>query len=203
MMRGRASEALCVLLLVGLIGCDRQPAPEAAAPTEPSAPSPMPAAPDAAAAAPPPRPAGPAGLLGRPSAPVMPARGESSTQPEGCLARAPAARAEPAQTRSAPQLERAPSAPVTLTSRADGVRIVSAFEHNCCHSARTEVEVSDARVRVVHQLSGESCRCMCSSALTTQVGLAPGRYALEVEVMAEGGASILSERQEVEVAAAP
>ncbi len=70
---------------------------------------------------------------------------------------------------------------ITFVPSATGVLITHELSHACCLKASVESKVDAGLVAVTEKLTGNACRCMCSSTLKTSVGLAPGSYTLVVQ----------------------
>jgi hypothetical protein len=163
--------ALCTLVAAAALyaaGCAEgapaaggslRPLPGGAVPAEAAAPEP-PRAPE-----PPPEP------------------GASRVRFEGCLAQAPSDDAGGARAarRTPPMPER-----VDLRAVPGGLSLVHDLDHNCCLAAEVTSRVEGWGVVVRETFAGTPCRCRCRSTIRASVGLAPGRYRVEV-VAAEPG----------------
>lgn len=167
------------------------PAPEAAAPAPPVASGPQGQAASAPLGAP--LQTGGPGPLSLPPAP-----GRSRTSIQGCLA---SSGAEESGARStAPPAARAPGPPsVAIAVSGLGATVKHELSHACCLKAEVESAVKGSSVTVDEKLSGTPCRCMCSSTLTTAVGLSPGVYELTVRLQLPGGAPSEVHREKVEI----
>jgi hypothetical protein len=118
----------------------------------------------------------------QPAAPTRPhAAGEARTSFEGCLA----APAEPA-TRGAPPAP-AVEPGVVVEPAPGGLRVLHRLTHACCLKGAGKSAVDGQRVQVTLELSGQACRCMCGSSVTTFVPLRPGDYDVTVQLVEAGG----------------
>jgi hypothetical protein len=75
---------------------------------------------------------------------------------------------------------------VTVKPAPGGIAVVHELTHACCLKADTKAKVEGKTVEITVALSGTPCRCICSSAIRTNVTLDPGEYAVSVKVT-EGG----------------
>ena len=58
--------------------------------------------------------------------------------------------------------------------------------HNCCHKATVKTKIIGSTINITETFKGESCRCNCSSSITTLVPLAKGEYNLIITVNTNG-----------------
>lgn len=71
---------------------------------------------------------------------------------------------------------------VQIETGATGLEIRHDLGHACCLEAKVVTSVKGQEVLVVENLTGEPCRCMCRSTITTSVSLKYGDYTLILEV---------------------
>lgn len=105
--------------------------------------------------------------------------GAANTTIEGCLAAATEADAQ----RFPPKPPTRSSLPVvTIAKVPGGLAITHRLMHACCLKGNVSTNVSGNSVIVSERLSGSPCRCMCTSALRTVVGLPPGAWRVSVDL---------------------
>lgn len=153
------------LLAFGLAGCANpaKTGPETGASVAPSAPPPSPPAPSAPPAA---------------SAFVAPKIDSAPrTSVEGCLAVPPSDAHPPTRSFFRPRPDK-----VEVAVEAGAARVAHHLTHACCLHAETRLEHSGQSVTLVEELSGEPCRCRCSSVIHSRVPLAPGEHELRVRL---------------------
>jgi hypothetical protein len=108
----------------------------------------------------------------------FPAPGRSRTEIEGCLAKeGKRAFTPPVARGNAPK-----AGPVQVEKFPSGIVVTHHLDHACCLKGGVATTVEPGVVAIIATLSGEPCRCPCSSTLTTTVGLVPGIYRVKVEV---------------------
>ena len=184
-----------ISLLVLAVGCrastrdttEADPAP-ATPPATSAAEDPEPAAEDPEPA--PVKPAPVQGAVGVQRALIPPAvEGQNVSRIEGCLAQGAGDDGDgvrfPVLTPTRGGDAKAKATRVSTTGT--GVLITHELSHACCLKAKVHsvVERTYSRYQTVHVsvvLSGEPCRCMCSSTVQAAVGLQPDTYILAVEV---------------------
>lgn len=131
----------------------------------------------------------PAGSLGGPPEPepvdglaALTQTSQPGVKITGCLA-------EPAQentaTRSAPT--RTANAPTwRVSSLGNTVVVTHTLDHACCLQGTATATVNGAVIVVEEQLTGQPCRCMCSSTIQTRVSAPPGDYEVQTFTVTNG-----------------
>jgi len=103
--------------------------------------------------------------------------GTSRFEVEGCAAHPERAMDQP-PARALPPTGTA----VEVQPLRRGAMVVHELTHACCLKANVTTQL-EKKVATVHEtLSGNPCRCMCSSTLRTALALPPGTYQLVVEL---------------------
>lgn len=103
--------------------------------------------------------------------------GTSRFEVEGCAAHPERAMDQP-PARALPPTDTA----VEVQPLRRGAVVVHELTHPCCLKANVTAHVEKKVARVRETLSGNPCRCMCSSTLRTALALTPGTYQLIVEL---------------------
>jgi hypothetical protein len=67
-----------------------------------------------------------------------------------------------------------------------GLEVRHELRHPCCLKGEIDAVIEAGRVRVTERLEGTPCNCYCWSTLVTRVGLEPGEYELEVDLIRPG-----------------
>lgn len=136
---------------------------------------------------------GEANVGGAPSLPgrilLPPAKaGESLAQFDGCLAVATPSDADGKRFPEAQKGATRGPAPtnVRVTPTGGGIVVEHQVAHACCLKGEVTSDVEGGVVTVTEKLSGDPCRCRCTSTIKTAVGLAPGSYTVRVEVDENG-----------------
>lgn len=109
------------------------------------------------------------------------AAGASRVNLKGCLAQA-TTEEEGAKfpARSGTRAAGEPQPAVTVAVSGLGVSVTHELEHACCLKGVVTTSTADRTITVAERLEGSPCRCRCSSAIETTVGLDPGDYTLVV-----------------------
>lgn len=157
--------------------------PSVADPAHPGGPAESPASPKSVAPAEGTGPAAPADA----PAPSSPASAASDTRIEGCLAAAEATEAAASEFPARGQSRSAARKTVTVTPKAGGLTVKHALDHACCLKGEVDTSIGDGTVEIVEQLSGQPCRCLCSSTLETEVALSAGEWDVVVIVQRYDG----------------
>ena len=118
--------------------------------------------------------------------PPTPPKPKSIEQPKpetvlsGCLTN-PAARSG-GGTRATPGPERSQREGVSIAALGENIEVTYRLTHNCCHQAAVETSAGQGnRIEVVVKLSGNDCRCMCSSTVKTTIPAEKGKtYTVDV-----------------------
>lgn len=130
----------------------------------------------------------PAPIAGPKHHPLWPpaADREMTTRVSGCLEDVAAgeagARRYPATARRSGDA----SPEVTVSALGSGVVVTHRLDHACCLAVELSSSVQGGVVEIVEELSGEPCRCMCSSTLEAAVALSTGAYTLRVITRRDG-----------------
>jgi hypothetical protein len=133
----------------------------------------------------------------------LPPPGASKTDLKGCIAAANT-EAEGAKYAPPPPTRAAPKPEVVITPANGGITVTHEMQHGCCLKGAVATDIQGTQVRVVETLSGNSCRCMCASTLSTAVGLNPGQYTVTVvRVNPDGNSKEVVSNQPVAVGGAP
>jgi hypothetical protein len=100
----------------------------------------------------------------------------------GCLA-------EPAKeavaTRSGPPPSASPAA-WRVSALGSTVVVTHTLDHACCLHGAATATVNGAVIVVEEQLTGEPCRCLCSSTIQTRVNAPPGDYDVQTYTVTNG-----------------
>ncbi len=108
--------------------------------------------------------------------------GQARSSISGCLTEAEGMPAKGAATRSAA----APQTGLDVTAHSWGILVNHSLHHPCCLAGKVETTVEKSHVTVREVLSGNVCRCMCSSNLVTRIPVLPGEYTVDVVVETNG-----------------
>lgn len=169
-----------VAVALVFVACSK-PQPPSSTHATPSAPSPEPATHDPLS---PPSGEQPVATTAAPDPverPLLPPNelGKANVSLLGCLAESVKPTSSP---RSVP-----PPDTVSVTPTGLGLGLRHQLRHNCCAKAQVESTLDAHSVRIVERLSGEVCRCMCSSVIRAAVRLAPGDYQVSVSQIDASG----------------
>ena len=107
--------------------------------------------------------------------------GGSSTF-EGCLSLA--ADKQPTQATRSSKSETPPTWRVTALGT--GALVTHTLGHACCLTGTTDTVVDKQMVTVNEHLSGNACRCTCSSTIQTRINLAAGEYQVNLVLHTNG-----------------
>ncbi|MDJ0765600.1 MAG: hypothetical protein QNJ97_21640 [Myxococcota bacterium] len=114
--------------------------------------------------------------------------GQSRTQMAGCLV------SKDGKGEGAPQKRRR-SSPVQIIKEKSGIKVVHQLAHACCLKAKVTTKFRNNVVNILETLSGDACRCMCESTLTTTVALENKEYFVVVEVDDRGNKTKVHEQR--------
>ncbi|MBF5042203.1 hypothetical protein FGE12_07325 [Aggregicoccus sp. 17bor-14] len=120
--------------------------------------------------------------------------GKANVAFAGCLAE-PTASAEAGSRfpppAAAPTRRGAAEPAVQVSALGTGALVTHQLTHGCCLQGRVSSAIEGRTLTLTETLSGESCRCLCSSTVRAAVRLEPGQYTLKV-VTREGAKSTSS-----------